>query len=193
MKTQLIISDCDGVFLDFSKSMADWASEKHGLEEVCKVSYSMSDRFGISHGDELIEEFIATHVDGELEPIYSSIEPVKKLYNDYGIQQIIVTAIDDFITEGRTRNLKKYFGDAIKEVHCVGSSANKATVLKKYEGSGCLWIEDWVANAYVGKELGLDAVIYSQPWNQDYGGKLPVFNNMEQIVSYYHANVRNIQ
>lgn len=190
MKDTLITTDCDGVLLNFSRSMVIWAATNHGLTEVAPQAYSFNDRFGIAHGDELIEEFIKTLEHGEIEPIYSSIESVKRLYNDHGIQQIVVTAIDDFITEGRTKNLKKYYGDAIKEVHCTGDSKGKVKILKQYENSGCLWIEDWVANAYMGQELGLNAVIMQQPWNLDYGGKLPVFTNMTDIVSYYHENVK---
>ena len=50
---------------------------------------------------------------------------------------------------------------------CLDTGEDKDRILKEYQDSGYLWIEDKVQNAECGLKYGLDSVLFEHGFNMD--------------------------
>ena len=81
---------------------------------------------------------------------------ITSLSKDYSAQQL------------RKQNLEKIFGDTcFEKIICLDTGENKDRILKEYQDSGYLWIEDKVQNAECGLKYGLDSVLFEHGFNMN--------------------------
>ena len=55
----------------------------------------------------------------------------------------------------------------MEKIICLDTGEDKDRILKEYQDSGYLWIEDKVQNAECGLKYGLDSVLFEHGFNMD--------------------------
>ena len=186
---QLILSDCDGVCLDWEWAFNVWMLEL-GFEEVAgsKFSYDMSIRYNISREQvkKLIKVFNESAAIGFLPAMRDSVYYIKRLHEEHGFRFHAITSLslDPNAQKLREMNIHKLFGPtAFERIVCLDTGADKNEVLEEYEGTGCFWIEDKTENAEVGYRLGLKSLLLEHGHNMNYLCPYPIVKNWKQI---YH-------
>lgn len=171
MRDKLILTDCDGVLLDWEWSFTKWL-QKHGkVKTVDSNSYKIEEHYNITEKemDTLVHMFHETVYMANMAPLRDAVRYVKGLHEDLGYVFHVITSAgsDPNIARLREQNLHNIFGKSVfHEITCV--DGDKFKVLSQYKDSECLWVEDHPKNYYLGLQLGLDSVLMTQYWNIDY-------------------------
>jgi FMN phosphatase YigB (HAD superfamily) len=171
-KNKIILTDCDGVLLDWASSFNEFMAEKgHPQIPGTDSEYSLMLRHNISSSEshKYIMEFNESSRIAELSAFADSVKYVNKLV-EKGFRFIAVTSISDapIAKHYRTQNLLKLFGDVFDEINCIEMGASKANILMNWEASGYFWIEDHMRQAEAGHEAGLKTVLIDHPYNSHY-------------------------
>lgn len=168
---RLILTDCDGVCLDWEWAFNVWMGE-HGFEEVTgsKFSYDMSLRYGIPREQvvKLIRIFNESAAIGFLPAMRDSVYYIKRLHEEHGFRFHAITSLslDPNAQKLREMNIHKLFGPtAFERILCLDTGAHKDEVLEEYEGTGCYWIEDKTENAEAGYKYGLKPLLVEHGHN----------------------------
>ena len=189
-KNKIILTDCDGVCLDWEFGFQTWmATHGHDIQE--KDVYSVARQYDLTKtkAKSLVEIFNSSASMGFLPPLRDSQYYIKLLAEKLGYKFIAVTSLshDESAQKLRTCNLKKLFGeDTFLEYHYLGCGDDKDEILTelaaKYHGS--IWVEDKYINAEVGHELGFDALLMEHGHSLNYVGPARVVKNWEDIYNY---------
>jgi hypothetical protein len=186
MKNKLILTDADGVILDWEWAFAVWM-EEHGFTKVqgWEYIYNIGQRYGIDpeQGHKLIKIFNESAAIGFLPALRDSMYYVKRLHEEHGYEFHCITSLSTDRNAGRLRemNLRKLFGNAIESVICLDTGADKDEALAPYQGSGMWWIEDKPANADVGYQLGLRSILIEHGHNMHHLCNYPVVKNWREL------------
>lgn len=192
MKEKYILTDCDGVCLDWETAFMGWCKH-NGMVPVegHQLMYKVNERFGVSpeEGKRLTSQFNSSAAIGFLPPLRDAQWYIRKLHEQHGFKFVAVTSLhsDPYAQQLRTQNLKKLFGDAFVDFHYLDCGADKDEILlelsHKYNGEyyGVPWIEDKPVNADVGASCGFSAILMEHGHNMDYEGPAEVVKNWEQI------------
>lgn len=171
---RLILTDCDGVCLDW-----EWAfnvcMHEHGFEEVpgSQLSYDMSIRYGMPKEQvvKLIQIFNKSAAIGFLPAQRDAMYYIKRLHEEHGFRFHAITSLslDSNAQKLREMNIHKLFGStAFERIVFLDTGADKQEALEEYEGTGCWWIEDKPENAEVGYNLGLRPLMLEHGHNMHY-------------------------
>lgn len=188
LRNKLILVDCDGVLLDWIYSFGQWM-KRHGYSEVDPNTYDIADRYGIDKkmGKMLVRMFNESASIRKLPPHLDAIKYVKKLHEDHGYVFHAITSLsnDNYAQHLRTKNLCELFGPTVFERYVyLDTGADKDEVLKEYEGTGCIWVEDKPENADEGLKVGLDSLLVHHGHNADYEGDAQRVYNWKEIYNY---------
>jgi hypothetical protein len=171
---RLILTDCDGVCLDWEWAFNVWMGE-HGFEEVAgsKLSYDMSLRYGIPKEQvvKLIRIFNESAAIGFLPAMRDSVYYIKRLHEEHGFRFHAITSLslDPNAQKLREMNIHKLFGPtAFERIVCLDTGAHKDEALEEYEGTGLYWIEDKPENAEAGYRAGLKCLLVEHGHNMNY-------------------------
>jgi phosphoglycolate phosphatase-like HAD superfamily hydrolase len=169
-KYKIILTDCDGVLLDWESAFMKWMSVK-GYEKKVDAVYDISITFGLdkTQGTRLVKEFNESAWMGYLKPFRDARSGVARLYEaGYRFHCITSLSLDTKAKRLRLMNLENVFGKGVfKELICLDTGADKDHILEEYEGSGFYWIEDKTENAECGLQFGLKSVLIDHPHNTD--------------------------
>lgn len=172
MTTKYILSDVDGVLLD-------WNSEFHSYMTNCdyrewphhKNKYSLSKRYGTSREemDRLVSIFNSSQYVSDL-PVFRDAKKGLALLDQMGYRVIAVTNVgsSEDTKRLRTKNLLDHFGDVFYDIICLPIGESKYKTLSKWENTGHFWIEDKFSNALDGHSIGLNAVLVDHEYNRDF-------------------------
>jgi FMN phosphatase YigB (HAD superfamily) len=187
--SKLILTDCDGVCLDWEWAFNVWMQE-HGFEEVAdsKLSYDMSIRYNISREQvrKLIKVFNESAAIGFLPAMRDSVYYIKRLHEEHGFRFHAITSLslDPNAQKLREMNIHKLFGPtAFERIVCLDTGADKDEALEEYEGTGCFWVEDKISNAEIGFKMGLKSLLLEHGHNMNHECPYPIVKNWKQI---YH-------
>lgn len=200
MKDKIILTDCDGVLVDWEAKFTSWMI-RNGYCVVDETAYNVAERFAKTQsayskdgykltkavGKQLIKYFNESAAIETLSPLRDAIKYVRKLHEEHGYVFHVITSLstDPDGARLRKRNLDLLFGPTVFEkIVCLDCGADKDDALEPYRDSGCFWIEDKPENADLGVELGLDSVLISHPHNILYGGKARRLQNWKDIYKY---------
>ena len=171
---KLILTDADGVLLDWEWAFNVWMQE-HGFEEVAgsKFSYDMVARYGIPREQvkKLIRIFNESAAIGFLPALRDAMYYVKRLHEEHGYRFHCITSLstDPNAVKLREQNLSKLFGKtAFERVVCLPTGADKNEALEEYRDTGCYWIEDKPVNAEAGLAAGLRPLVIEHGHNLHY-------------------------
>jgi FMN phosphatase YigB (HAD superfamily) len=172
MQDKVIITDADGVLVDWFHSFSRWMT-KRNYAIMEPDEYQIDKVYGLirSAGKQLVREFNESADIAFLTPHLDAIKYVKKLHEEHGYVFHVVTSQTDNINAQnlRIQNLKNLFGDTVfEEITILDTGADKDEALLKYKDTGCWWVEDKPENAEVGVELGLEGILMEHNHNKDY-------------------------
>jgi FMN phosphatase YigB (HAD superfamily) len=169
--SKLILTDADGVLLDWEWAFNVWMQE-HGFEEVpgSKLNYDMSVRYGIPKEQvkKLICIFNESAAIGFLPALRDAVYYVKRLHEEHGFRFHCITSLslDANAQKLREMNLNKLFGTtAFERLVCLDTGADKNAALQEYAGTDCYWIEDKIENAEAGLQYGLRSLLVEHGHN----------------------------
>jgi len=179
MSDKVIVTDCDGVLLNWEKAFHEWMAHQGNeiQKEGPKLTYHFEDTFGITRdkGKKLVREFNESAGIGFLEPLRDSVEGVKTLVAA-GYVFDVVTSLGKYgpAVALREMNLEHVFGkDVFREIVCLGLGEDKYDYLEFRYGteSNLYWIEDKPSNAEDGAKLGMKSILIEHLHNKDYQSK----------------------
>lgn len=190
MKNRIILTDADGVLLDWEYSFDVWMRQ-HGFNKVegGNLKYNIGARYGIEpeQGKRLIKIFNESAHMGFLPPLRDAMYYVKRLHEEHGYVFHCITSLtrDENAQELRRMNLRKLFGDtAFEKFIFLDTGADKDEALEPYRGSGLYWVEDKIVNCQVGNDLGLKSLLMEHGHNMDYEDPaIPRVRNWREIYS----------
>jgi len=164
-----ILTDCDGVLLDWEARFHPWMKQK-GYRMTNTPSYQIHEQYSISYelSQELILRFNESAHIGFLPPLRDAIPFVRDLVSRHDIRFHCITSLgsDLFSQVLRNRNLEMLFGlKTFERISCLECGAPKDEILAEYGGSGFFWIEDKVENAECGLKYGLQPLLFTHTYN----------------------------
>jgi hypothetical protein len=185
MKNKVILTDCDGVILDWLYAFDQWMA-RHGYTVVEEGQYDMDLKYGMERTEakRLIRMFNESAAIRKLPPLRDAIKYVRKLHEEHGYIFHAITSLskDQYACHLRTKNLRELFGDTAFEKYVyLDTGADKDDELVKYEGTGCWWVEDKPENAECGVKFGLNSLLIDHDFNQYYTGDIPRVQNWKEI------------
>jgi len=174
MKKKIILTDADGVLLDWEYAFGVWM-EEHGFAKVpgSQFNYDIGEQFGISQeqGRKLIKMFNESAAIGFLPALRDSMYYVKRLHEEHRYVFHCITSVstEPNAVKLREMNLRKLFGKtAFERVVCLPTGADKNEALEEYRDTGCWWIEDKPENAEAGHAVGLRSLVIEHGHNMHY-------------------------
>ena len=174
MKEKVILTDCDGCLLDWGYSFDQWMA-RHGYEakDGFESNYAMAKKYGLDQVEakRLIRIFNESAAVRKIPPLRDAIKYVRKLHEEHGYVFHCITSMtnDQYATHLRVKNLTEVFGPSVFEKYVfLDCGADKDEELAKYAGTGCWWIEDKIANAEEGLNVGLSPMLMIHDHNRHY-------------------------
>lgn len=169
---KIILTDCDGVLLDWEYSFKVWMLHR-GYEVVNDGEYKIDVMFGLDKKEakSLIRQFNESAAIGFLPPLRDAAYYVRKLHEEHGFVFHCLTSLSTDPSAQRLRqmNLDKVFGKGVFEkLVCADTGADKDDILEPYRDSGCIWVEDKPENAVLGNALGLKSILFGHDHNADF-------------------------
>jgi len=161
-KYKIILTDCDGVLLDWEGAFHNWMQE-HGYKTVASGMYDIGEQYGLAkvEAKKLIKIFNESAWMGYLKAFRDARSGVAKLYeHGYRFHCITSLSLDQKAQRLRAYNLENVFGKGtFKELVCLDTGADKDDALAEYKDSGLWWIEDKLENAECGLQFGLKPIL----------------------------------
>ena len=198
MKNRIILTDVDGVLLEWEHHFSKWMLQRTLFDEKGsryhpytllpnkQNTYEMAERFGLTIKEirKEIREFNRSAWMGTQRPMPDSQTWVKLLHAE-GWTFIPITSqtSDKPAQELRKRRMGELFGDYVfSNYHILGTGADKDSALAEFHNTGLYWVEDKPKNALAGLKYGLKVLLYDHPYNQDFNHpEITRVNNWEQI------------
>ena len=176
MNDKLILTDCDGVLLDWEYRFKQFMDEKgFTLADDYQTKYSVNDRFveveNKDHGRQLVTEFNESAWVGWIPPFRDAMKYVKKLNEEHGYLLGVITSLstNPYATTLRQENLVRVFGEnAFDFIRCIETGADKDEELMMFHNTECWWIEDKVENAECGLKFSLKPILLEHDHNKEY-------------------------
>ena len=186
MKNKIILTDADGVLLDWEYAFDVWM-QQHGFNKLDTLKYNIGKRYGIDEdqGRKLIKIFNESAHIGFLPPLRDAMHYVKRLHEEHGYVFHCITSLtkDENAQELRRMNLRKLFGTtAFEKFIFLDTGADKDEALAPYRDSKLWWIEDKIDNCQVGTSMGLKSLLVEHGHNMHYNdSKIPRMKNWRDI------------
>jgi FMN phosphatase YigB (HAD superfamily) len=185
MKNKVILTDCDGVILDWVYAFDQWMA-RHDYKIIDNSQYQMDQKYGLDakEAKRLVRMFNESAAIRKLPPLRDAIKYIRKLHEEHGYIFHAITSLstDQYACHLRTKNLRELFGDTAFEKYVyLDTGADKDDELVKYQGTGCWWIEDKPENVDCGLRFGLNSVLINHNFNQNYTGNAPTVQNWKEI------------
>jgi hypothetical protein len=194
-RERIILTDVDGVLLEWEKHFREWM-EKRGYKQKAGAEkrYSMYQRYGISisEKEKLIREFNNSAWMSIQEPMPESQTWVKLLAAEGWTFVPITSQTRDIPAQQlRKRRLEELFGPIFQNFFILDTGEDKDAALAEFHGTGLYWVEDKWTNAKLGLDYGLTPLLYNHPYNQGFSHKeIRRVNNWKHI--YKVINDRKI-
>ena len=172
MKNNVILTDCDGVLVDWLYAFDMWMGRK-GFKKIHEEVYDLHECYGIEKNEckKLVQFFNESAAVADMPPLRDAIKYVKKLHEEKGYVFHCITSLslDPHDAKLREKNIRALFGEtAFEKIICLDTGADKDEALMPYLDSGCLWVEDKPENAVVGAKMGLTALLIEHDHNVDF-------------------------
>jgi len=173
MMQKTILTDADGVLFHWNAAFNLFMHERgHPQVPDTEDNYSLAKRHDVTWevGRKLVNEFNTSDYIRDLHPFADARKYVKLLHEEHGFDFIVITSLSDDpkAFDNRAHNLRKHYGNAIKELHCLPIGVHKGEFLQRWKDTGLFWIEDHVENAAAGADIGLKSIVIDHPYNAKY-------------------------
>lgn len=187
MENKVILTDCDGVLLNWGYAFEVWMEQK-GYFAKNPDEYDVGKIFEIdkSKAKEMVRLFNESAAIGFLPPLRDAVQYVRKLHEEHGYVFHVITSLskDQNAQKLRTKNLKKLFGKtAIEKFIYLDTGADKDEVLAQYKDKEYIWVEDKVENAECGAKFGLESILMEHGFNMN-NQDFPRMKNWKEIYEF---------
>lgn len=185
--SKIILSDCDGVLCDWEWAFHIWMQERgYKFDPEGKLSYQIHHLYQDLtklESKQLIRTFNESAAIGFLPALRDSVYYVRRLHDLHGYKFRIISSLslDNNARRLREMNLHKLFGNAIDDVMCLDTGADKTEALEPYRDSGLFWIEDKPENADLGYTMGLNSLLIEHGHNMNHDCPYPVVKNWKEL------------
>lgn len=172
MKRKTILTDVDGVLLDWAAGFDRWMiAQGYQHRPGQEHAYLINERFQELTYEESkakIREFNESEAAGNLKPLRDAREGVYRLAAQ-GYTFGVITSHSDHPEACRRREelLFREFGDVFESFHHLGTGDDKDHALEPYRGTGFWWVEDKTENAVAGQKVGLKAILMDHKHNSE--------------------------
>jgi hypothetical protein len=165
-----ILTDCDGVLLDWEGPFHEWMLKK-GYSKIKHGIYNLAEAYGIEKDakHDIVREFNESAWMCCLPVLRDADHGVATLFNHgYRFDVITSLSLDPYAKQLRWTNLNTHIGsDAFDDLICLDTGADKDDALVKY-APGHWWIEDKPENCDTGLKYGHRPILIDHPHNQWY-------------------------
>lgn len=177
---KLILTDCDGVLLDWESHFETWMNSKgyKKLPDYDVTAYGLHIHYGIPKKEvqDLIALFNESSAIGFCPSFRDAYMGVHDLANAGYFFHVITSLSDNPYSKlARRINLEKVFcnpydgsfeyDDIFYGLDCLPVGADKDNVLAPFANTGMYWIEDKYENALAGAKIGLNAILLKHEHN----------------------------
>jgi FMN phosphatase YigB (HAD superfamily) len=171
IKDKIILTDCDGVLLDWEFHFYRWLEKTEGLHRLSD-DYNVAKAVGVAQktGARYVNLFNRSEEMKKLSPLRDAIKYVRKLHEEHGYIFHVITSQTNckLAQEYRKENLRNVFGDVFEGFTILNTGQDKDEVLlNDWGGSECWWIEDKAANIKMGNDASLNSILIDHAWNRD--------------------------
>lgn len=172
MKRKTILTDVDGVLLDWASGFDQWMlAQGYQHRPGQEHAYLINERFqGLTYEESKrkIREFNESEQAGQLKPLRDAKEGVHRLAAQ-GYTFGVITSHSNLAEPCRRREelLFREFGDVFESFHHLGTGDDKDDALLPYKGTGFWWIEDKTENAIAGEKVGLKTILMDHEHNNE--------------------------
>lgn len=171
-KDKIILTDVDGVLLNWVDGFERYMSDTHGLTTIDTSDYDLAIRYGIPSNQVFahIEAFNHSDAIGSLTPDWEADLYIRQ-FIDLGYRFHAITSLSklDSACQLRIQNLQNVFGDVFDDFVFLDIGEKKTDVLERYRDHGYrCWVEDLPANAVDGHNVGLETFLMHQSYNSDF-------------------------
>mgnify|MGYP002860742132 CR=1 FL=1 len=172
IKMKKILTDCDGVLLDWELAFHEWMRSK-GYSKVnegvygVKLAYELDDE--IDHHD-IVREFNTSAWMGWLEVYRDAFKGVQDLWlAGYKFDVITSMSRDPYAIKLREMNLHDKFGPYFMDRFVsLDTAEDKDEALSEYKDTGLWWVEDKPENCDAGLRAGLRPILIDHLHNRWY-------------------------
>ena len=171
MENKLILTDCDGILLEWRSHFDRWMEDNKGYKNTPANTWDLEVHYP-QLGHEIrnyVKEFNNSSWIIDLDPIEQAQEAISTL-ELLGYKLVVVSALSSCPYSARLReiNLTSIFGeDVFEDIICVESYSSKKEILHRYNNTGLYWIEDNWVNAITGADEGLNPIVYDYSYNRN--------------------------
>jgi len=188
MNENIILVDCDGVLCDWEYSFTQWMHHQD-IPTKNIGEYDIAKRFELDKGvaKRLVRQFNESAAIAFLPPLRDAVYYIKRLNMLHGYKFHCITSLSSnkYAQKLRIQNLELLFGDNLFDEYVIlGCGDDKDDALEPYRDSECFWVEDKVANAELGVELGLKSILVGHTHNADYNGDIPRCQRWKDIYKH---------
>ena len=176
MHEKIILTDCDGVLLDWEFAFHTWMQHRgYTPIEAYKDHYRIEDQYEITNEKKktVVRQFNESAAIGFLPPFRDAVHYVRKLHEQHGFIFHVITSLstDKYAGQLRTQNLQKLFGITTFDAFVfLDTGVDKDAALLPYKDTGCYWVEDHIKNVEVGEALGLTGILMEHKHNMRHQG-----------------------
>jgi len=187
MNDRTILTDCDGVLLDWEWAFAIWMQERGYVQRPnAKDYYQIHEQFDDltwPEAKKFTRLFNESAAIGFLPPLRDSVYWMKRLNEELGYRFVCITSLstDKNAQKLRRMNLEKYYGDVFDDVVCLETGSDKHAALEPYRGSRMWWIEDKPENADLGYNYGLNSILIEHRHNMHHQCPYPIVKNWAEV------------
>lgn len=179
MRHKILLTDIDGVVLDWQKHFNKYLDHYYPGEELFDPTvFAQGERTG-----KIIKEFNNSAWIGFLEPWKDSVEVLTELnHMGWKIYGCTSMGTDQYANALRKKNIETLMPDVFAQLEIIPFMQPKGNWLAPWKGSGAVWVEDKWSNAIIGADMGIKTFLMKQSYNskQDYQGVEKV-DNWRQI------------
>jgi len=170
MSNKIILTDCDGVLLDWGTHFHNWmVARGFKLESTLDTKTQLLQQ--MDHNDIMRYVIEFNNSDAILDmPAYLDARSGVAMLVEHGYKFICISSVGMHpVTHAlRTKNLENVFGkDVFIDLICLFTGADKTEALEPYRDSDFWWIDDKSEHAIVGANMGLRSIIVDRPHNCD--------------------------
>jgi len=184
MRHEYILTDVDGVLLDWDHHFIHWLNNK-GIKTPRSEPSSAKLYEWLGLPEDVvcawIEEFNASSEALNIKS-FVDIKHLRALSKKYKVVAITSCGASEQIRQNRLKQLER-LNIAFHEVHTLGLMDSKKALLAKYKNS--VWVEDNQSNALLGHNLGHTTFLIKRPYNKNFlHDKIRMVNSWLEIKKY---------
>lgn len=165
---KILLTDIDETVLQWVDPFFNWVETELGINHNRDPNvFEFKDALGCETSDEsnaIIRQFNNTYHFGQLDPYPHAKEVIEQLQKEgWEFIAISTCSYSETTQSLREENIKRVFGNAFSEIHCIEYDVGKNATLERFDGTW--WVEDNAHWAQSALQYNHKPIIITQPYN----------------------------